>query len=581
MGDGASQNHTVLADHGLGRLGLILEHNAQLFLQEIKKIYEAAVFKESIATVLFMEPVVSILDRLLAQNFPNPPETAYGLYVELRKAIDKLPDPDTIGKISDVARNDLANLFQVFYAPDIDLLQSTEKLILTLPQKRASKRSFKSYFTHPESLFYKVFSSGLGFNFNPLTNLSHLSPKLMQESVQGIQMLRAGTPLTQVVPMKRGVSYSKGWLYYLWALKNQLPPQGHDEKKIVYLHINLQKTNRVKIRELFSLGRIVESQRSKRLHKMNQKAGVCAITLPADNAFFYGKCKTKHVFLLDQPKPEEATSAQDLFDQLKKNIINNKEDFYFTDAIKEKLELKKDLVLQGLYKKALKTITGKEELTQTLTPNQRQAVLFCFIKGELTQHILDTLQPKACSIACKDNIDRGAIHNAYFAMHKAFKDGESIDIGQWETLLKMPAMSVKGREINHHLHLLYNVLWQEYKQLPDDKQETFKEVLHWLVTEMRAAEPEKAARFFQSEAVDPQSSVKFRECLNRAMVATKKSAVTRVDKSTVYASVSDPSRLPGTNVPSPFLSSQPNLPGTPPAESPPPSPNAGFVPKKN
>lgn len=123
--------------------------------------------------------------------------------------------------------------------------------------------------------------------------------------------------------------------------------------------------------------------------------------------------------------------------------------------------------LFGTHANQLKTLTRLlTNSFQTLGINssdfistaQKQAVWFHFTKFELTDYIITTLNPDGFNFTCKDAIDRGAVSSAYFNLLKSFQSEQPIQREEFERALDSAAANVKGRGMNFHRKIIWNIL---------------------------------------------------------------------------------------------------------------------------
>lgn len=127
-----------------------------------------------------------------------------------------------------------------------------------------------------------------------------------------------------------------------------------------------------------------------------------------------------------------------------------------------------------------------------LSDAQRQAVWFHFIKFELTNHIIESLKPKSINFTCKDAIDRGGVASAYFNLMKSFEETteEEANAGiekipmnreEFEQALHAAPTMVKGRGMNHHIDIIWNVVDayvnKHYDQLMHNKDQAW--LIEW------------------------------------------------------------------------------------------------------
>ncbi|QMT60284.1 hypothetical protein [Legionella sp. PC997] len=123
-------------------------------------------------------------------------------------------------------------------------------------------------------------------------------------------------------------------------------------------------------------------------------------------------------------------------------------------------------VLKGLLDESFKAL-GYSEKTE-LTEAERQAVWFHFVKYQLPNHIIESLNPKSINFSCKDAIDRGGVASAYYNLVKSFNltDSEQKkEVGnkpmsreEFEEALHAAPTMVKGRGMNHHRKLIWNAV---------------------------------------------------------------------------------------------------------------------------
>lgn len=93
-----------------------------------------------------------------------------------------------------------------------------------------------------------------------------------------------------------------------------------------------------------------------------------------------------------------------------------------------------------------------------LSRADRQALWFHFIKFELTNYILRTLQPAGVNFTCKDGIDRGGVSSAYYNLMKSIEIGHPLSIDEFGQALHAAPTMVKGRGMNSNLHVLWNAI---------------------------------------------------------------------------------------------------------------------------
>ncbi|MDI1352842.1 MAG: hypothetical protein PSV35_08800, partial [bacterium] len=109
---------------------------------------------------------------------------------------------------------------------------------------------------------------------------------------------------------------------------------------------------------------------------------------------------------------------------------------------------------------------------ELLSLAQKQAVWLHFTKFELTNYIQKTIKPDSFNFSCKDAIDRGALSSVYYHLHNSFSTNQPINRDEFEKGLDIAAANVKGRGMNFHRKIIWNVIntWvnAQYEQLIKD-----------------------------------------------------------------------------------------------------------------
>lgn len=235
--------------------------------------------------------------------------------------------------------------------------------------------------------------------------------------------------------------------------------QAHEapQKEITHVTINLLGRDREgfegeKERELSLVIEEAENQHSK----------VAMITLPADKGLMAGsqykdtKAKFSYKDTMDEflliatEDPAAQTKIKDfhISDKIRRLLFTNKQYEYSNET---ELAVLKDLLAQSAEKLNIDT-------TALISPAQKQALWFHFIKFELTNHILITLKPITYNIDCKDGIDRGAAHRAYYRLIKSIEVGNPMSRDTFQEALHAAAAGVKGRGMNHHHNMIWNAV---------------------------------------------------------------------------------------------------------------------------
>lgn len=113
-------------------------------------------------------------------------------------------------------------------------------------------------------------------------------------------------------------------------------------------------------------------------------------------------------------------------------------------------------ILQKLLRKSFEAMGIRPG--NDLSPAQRQAAWLHFIKFELTHYILEKLQPNSYNFSCKDAIDRGIVSSLYFYLHHSFSLNQAMTRQEFERDIDIAAANVKGRGMNFHRKILWNVI---------------------------------------------------------------------------------------------------------------------------
>ena len=190
---------------------------------------------------------------------------------------------------------------------------------------------------------------------------------------------------------------------------------------------------------------------------------IAVITLPADRALMSQAEYTKTLKTLKY-KDVYAELFAIASQTSKKNGIK---DFYISPRIKEMLF--KDKPLNQLLTNSFERMGFQEQAL--MSPAERQAVWFHFLKYDLTNHILLSLKPKSINFTCKDAIDRGGVSSAYYNLMKSLDLKKPMTRDEFDRALHAAPTLVKGRGMNSNLNLIWNALdiylQKEHNPKPD------------------------------------------------------------------------------------------------------------------
>jgi hypothetical protein len=164
----------------------------------------------------------------------------------------------------------------------------------------------------------------------------------------------------------------------------------------------------------------------------------------------------KDCFIVETSK-EHPLKSSVVFDNFL-TIVNGKgagiTDFYISQSIREKLD---ESEIKNCLTNSFKAI-GINVQGQDISPSQKQAIWFHFMKFELPNYLIKTLKPESTSCCCKDGIDRGGIAEAYLNLMKSFESDspKAMTSTQFNCLVQGPAAAVKARGLNDRN---FNLLW--------------------------------------------------------------------------------------------------------------------------
>jgi hypothetical protein len=200
-----------------------------------------------------------------------------------------------------------------------------------------------------------------------------------------------------------------------------------------------------------------ERQLSLKLHALeNHHKNIAVITLPADEGLMNKE---------DYTCIHSKLSYDEVYDQFlgiasqDAKFAGEKNDFYISPIIRKHLfgtKANEIYQLQQLLNQSF-AVMGIQA-GQPLSYAQRQAVWFHFIKFELSNYILSTLQPNYINFSCKDAIDRGGVSSAYFNLLKSIEFNQPLTREEFECALHAAPAMVKARGINHHLNVIWNAV---------------------------------------------------------------------------------------------------------------------------
>ncbi len=327
---------------------------------------------------------------------------------------------------------------------------------------------------HPDNPLNAFFSAMLGVRYNPLkkNNVPYIAFN-NQQSGSDRTCLRFGAQ-TQGTG-----TVNPTFERYLLAnsRRSDTRKSAVNNNDFQYVYINLLKREQ-SAQDVATTGmakrvdkfvRFSEGKRASALEGLNEQKDLKAavITLPADGDFFLGKFNMEKGDVI----VEDAENINNLFVKVVTSIRDNRNDFYMSDAVKTKLfgnnfksDIQNNQKLITSFQDATQSILGDNfDSRDNITQAQRSAILFQFVKFNLTQLILDKLDPPVYNISCKDAIDRGGIHTLYYHMNVLHEKSTPMSKADFLKNLDAPALIVKYRPLNHNRNLIWNALNQRMK----------------------------------------------------------------------------------------------------------------------
>lgn len=210
-----------------------------------------------------------------------------------------------------------------------------------------------------------------------------------------------------------------------------------------------------------------EGEKEKELTEVIEAAetkhpNVCMITLPADKGLMKGDLfkdiKTEHSY-------QDTVKELLLIATENPNAQTKIKDFHMSSRTRARLYLdengkyskdKELAVLTDLFNKSAEKLNINTQ--EPISAAQQQALWFHFIKYEFTNYAIDKLNPLTYNIDCKDGIDRGAAHRAYYRLLKNIEAGTPMTRDAFQEALHAAAAGNKGRGMNHHHNMIWNAV---------------------------------------------------------------------------------------------------------------------------
>lgn len=362
-----------------------------------------------------------------------------------------------------VEKTDLHNFITTIYENNNQGLEIAHKWIAEATTAKEIKKKVEKEKKDIKNQIKRAKATGHSVVFNQFSPINSESPESKLNSVIGryfLPMLTTSIPNqktfeyygngskseirhgTQIEVIDGEVVINPLYLAYIKAKKAKF-----HEKTYPVIYFNLLKKTDEHDKD--NVERNKEGSFTEQLHKMeSNNLGIAVITLPADEGF------------LDK---NEINRKEELsYNSQKKKILNislnNGKDFFISENIKKELfGTKKEeyFILNHLLDKSAKFLGLNNK--KTISPAERQALMFHFIKYELTNFIIEKLGLDSFNFSCKDAIDRGAAHSLYYNTIKSIELNNPISCDEFKINKDGAAVEVKGRGMNFHEKILANV----------------------------------------------------------------------------------------------------------------------------
>lgn len=379
--------------------------------------------------------------------------------------------------MSDKDRAQLHQLFLAFYENDNQALKTTARWIQMHTRTRdgirqaAKARSRGINFTNPVKAdsALSALNALMGAWYQPM--LSGSIPTIRRyASDLGFTELRFGT---QVEVINGRVRINPIFEAYLAAKKTE------DPDKITNIYFNALKHG------TGAMERLREGSFTRALHQLEDRhSNLAVITLPADGGLLTRRHVADSRSILSKALAVREIKALALDD--------SSMDFHISNKIRTKIGLN-EVKIDELLEESLKKLGLTGDGHTMISPAQRQALMFHFIKFELTSFIIERLSPEAVNFTCKDAIDRGGAHSLYFNLLKSLEPGRTpMTKKEFMEGLDAAPTYVKGRAMNTHANLVWNAV-DKYIAAHTETDERFQEGgnMRWLVEWRDSNRPKK------------------------------------------------------------------------------------------
>lgn len=220
----------------------------------------------------------------------------------------------------------------------------------------------------------------------------------------------------------------------------------------------------------------LEDQPFNRVAGQDAKRKIAVITLPAEKHRFEKSNLTNNLLTVRAEQFRRSVVSE--IAHPRPNTHQSSEtgkDFFISPAICALVfqDADPEIMVQELFNNSLR-VFGLSE-SKMLSPREATLVYFHFIKYELTNFILEKLQPTSYQMSCKHGIDRGGVSSVYYHLMKSLACGKPLSKQEFEMGLHAAPTMVQGRGMNTHSHLIWAIVDLYIKSNPNA-------VPAWLIT---------------------------------------------------------------------------------------------------
>lgn len=180
------------------------------------------------------------------------------------------------------------------------------------------------------------------------------------------------------------------------------------------------------------------------------------IVLPADKGWMSHDMASSH-----EPKYIVKDAKKAIYNILTGHVKEDEHDFHLStnasDMLFQGSSDYKSLMIMTLIEQSFHRM-GIDDNLGVISNAQFQAVYFDVMKFQLTNHIIERLQPEFVSYPCKNNIDRGGVTSAYCNLMKSIEVGKPMTESEFKQAVHASPVLVKGRALNNHIVNLWNAV---------------------------------------------------------------------------------------------------------------------------